>query len=83
MNFSILPIKPEEQVDWDSKIVRAQTNIVSFSCVSFVINQKMFTTDILVSRRKLLQDSCQQSNLVGKTVINRREFFYLKVYTDG
>ena len=29
MNFSILPIKPEEPVDWDSKIVRAQTNIVS------------------------------------------------------
>lgn len=38
----------------------------------------MFTAE-LVSRRKQVDDTCQELKLEGKTIINRRDFFYLKV----
>ena len=46
--------------------------------VILLINQRIFNAD-LVSRRKQLDDICQELKLEGKTVTNRREFFYLKV----
>ena len=46
--------------------------------VILLINQRIFNAD-LVSRRKQLDDICQELKLEGKTIINRRDFFYLKV----
>ena len=81
-------------MDWESKIVSGVLVILCnprfLKCcgvprhgphnlfVNWSINQRMFTAE-LVSRRKQVDDTCQELKLEGKTIINRRDFFYLKV----